>query len=619
MSVTTSRQIFNQVLEPLAGSAVMHDAAILAFQLLAWAHLSAKEALDPADTLHAALDQGHGALIKALSKLAARSDLVGQAFNNSAAVARHADAQVMAAAKSAKGLVDAGVFERFFPADVAADLVPWIPGYETLSPQLVRLVAKLAFAEDVGSVYCPWEFSGQFVGSLLGTKPTRIHVECLHRFPLPALMALFHSHGGITVEFTDPLRAPAAVKAGQLEKFQATIACPPMGLRVDADLAARDLYARFPVPKATATGLMVQHIAAQTAGNAAIVVPNSFLFGPGTDREVREHLLRNKQVQAVVALPGGFLSNTNIPVAILVLNTQEICESVRFLDATQDYFRKPVSKNRSELINEDDILEFCRSTDEMDHYHSDVHERLGPALAVKIPVADVLENDAQLQVNRYVMSADRRRFQESLAARPSVELGTIANLIAPMANKDRDVHSEDALPVLEVGAADLPPTGYIQSASKELQIRRPKSSRGGNPDDIFLRPNDVVLITKGSAGKVGIVPADVPKPGPGGWIAGQSAVVLRAAEAKGDLRGLAVLLRSDRGQELLASITSGASIQMISLAALKNLLVPILAADVEARAVHALDRQAELQEQIDSLQREQAELTESLWADLLKN
>ena len=618
MSVTTSRQVLNQVLEPLAGSTVRHDAAILAFQLLAWAHLSAKGALDQDDTLQASLEQGHGALVNALSRLAARSDLIGQAFNNAADVARHADAQVMAAAKSAKSLVDAGVFDRFVPADVAADLVPWVPGHETLSPQLVRLVGELAFAEDVGSVYCPWEFSGQFVGSLLWAKPSRIHVESLHRFPLPALMALFHSQGEITVEVADPLRSPVAVKAGQLEKFQATIACPPMGLRVDPDVAARDLYARFPVPKATATGLMVQHIAAQTNGNAAIVVPNSFLFGPGTDREVREHLLRAKQVQAVIALPGGYLSNTNIPVAILVLNTQFACENVRFLDATQDYFRRVVSKSRSELVGESEIIDFCRSTDELDLLHPNWQERLGPDLAVKVSVASVLENDAQLQVNRYVMSDDRRRFQESLAASPTTELGAIANVIAPLANKDREAFSGNSISVLEVGAADLPPTGYIQGASKELQIRLPKSTKAGGSDSIFLRPHDVVLITKGSAGKVGVVPADVPKPGPGGWIAGQSAVVLRVSDGH-DLRALAVLLRSDRGQELLASITSGASIQMISMSALKNLSVPILTPEVEARAVRALDRQAELQEMIDALRKEQNELTESLWADLLED
>ena len=55
----------------------------------------------------------------------------------------------------------------------------------------------------------------------------------------------------------------------------------------------------------------------------------------------------------------------------------------------------------------------------------------------------------------------------------------------------------------------------------------------------FLRPNDIVLMTKGNAGRVGIVGSEVPKPGIGGWIAGQSAVVLRVKSGNPiDAKGL---------------------------------------------------------------------------------
>ena len=614
MSTTTSKQVLNQVLEPLRGSAVQHDASILAFQLLAWAHLSAQGQLDSAEQIEGVLEQGSSAVVDALAKLGSRRGLIGQAFSNASNVARHADIHVLTAAKSAKGLVDAGVFERFQVADVVADLVPWLPGYQVLSPQLVRLVSDLAITKKIESVYCPWEYSGQFVGSVLWAEPSHVHVESRLAFPLPALISLFYTKGSIEVEVADPLRAPSAVAAGKLHKFAATIACPPMGARVDVDIAERDLYGRFPVPKATATGLMVQHIAAQTHGSAAIVVPNSFLFGSGTDREVREYLLMKKYVQAAIALPGGLLSDTHIPVAILVLNTKHPCKAINFVDATQEHFRKVLSKGQSELINDADIVEFCRL--DSDVSDSDMHTRLGEELAVSVPVESVLANEAQLQVNRYVMSTERHRFQKSLEAQPMVELGSIASVIAPLANKDRNVEAPEGIAVFEVGAADLPPTGYIQKPSKELQIRLLKTTRGGSAGDIFLRPYDVVLITKGSSGKVGVVPHNIPESGPGGWIAGQSAVVLRANKPDTDLRALALLLRSERGQELLASITSGSSIRMIPLSALKNLAVPALSQEFAARAVHVLDHQVEVQQRIDSLKQEQTTQAESLWADL---
>lgn len=614
MSTTTSKQVLNQVLEPLRGSAVQHDASILAFQLLAWAHLSAQGQLDSAEQIEGVLEQGSSAVVDALARLGSKRGLIGQAFSNASNVARHADTHVLTAAKSAKGLVDAGVFERFQVADVVADLVPWLPGYQMLSPQLVRLVSDLVITKNIESVYCPWEYSGQFVGSVLWAEPSHVHVESRLAFPLPALISLFYTKGSIEVEVADPLHAPSAVAAGKLHKFAATIACPPMGARVDADIAERDLYGRFPVPKATATGLMVQHIVAQTHGSAAIVVPNSFLFGSGTDREVREYLLMKKYVQAAIALPGGLLSDTHIPVAILVLNTKYPCKAINFVDATQEHFRKVLSKGQSELINDADIVEFCRH--DSDVSDSDIHSRLGEELAVSVAVESVLANEAQLQVNRYVMSTERHRFQKSLEAQPMIELGSIASVIAPLANKDRNVEAPDGIAVFEVGAADLPPTGYIQKPSKELQIRLLKTTRSGSAGDIFLRPYDVVLITKGSSGKVGVVPHNIPESGPGGWIAGQSAVVLRANKPDTDLRALALLLRSEQGQELLASITSGSSIRMIPLSRLKNLPVPILSQEFATRAARVLDHQVELQQRIDSLKQEQSAQAESLWTDL---
>lgn len=611
MPVTPSKQVLYQVLEPLRGSVVEHEASILAFQLLAWAHLSAQGGLDPAERIDAVLEKGASDVVDALAALSSRRGLIGQAFSSAPSVARHAYAGVITAAKSAKALVDAGVFERFQAADVVSDLVPWLPGYQMLSPQLVRLVSDLAIARDIESVYCPWEYSGQLVGSVLWAHPSHVHAESLLAFPLPALISLFYMKGAIDIEVTNPLRTPLAVNGGKLQKFCATIACPPMGMRVEPEIAERDLYGRFPIPKATATGLMVQHIVAQTLGTAAIVIPNSFLFGSGTDREVREHLLKNKYVQAVIALPGGLLSDTHIPVGILVLDTKHPCSEVKFVDATQEHFRKALSKGQSELINEADIVAFCRH--DIDASLANQQTQLAENLAVTIAVDDVIANEAQLQVNRYVMSTERQRFQKKLEAQPTVELGSIATIIAPLANKDRKAGISEGITVLEIGAADIPRTGYIQKPTKELEISLRRTSRG---EEIFLQPYDVVLITKGSSGKVGVVPRDVAEPGPGGWIAGQSAVVLRADSRGGDLRALALLMRSDRGQELLAAITSGSSIQMIPLSALRSLAVPAFSQDFAARAVMVLDREVELQQQIDSLKRQQAEQAESLWDEL---
>jgi type I restriction enzyme M protein len=130
----------------------------------------------------------------------------------------------------------------------------------------------------------------------------------------------------------------------------------------------------------------------------------------------------------------------------------------------------------------------------------------------------------------------------------------------------------------------------------------------------YLMPYDIVLIVKGSVGKLGIVPGDVPPPGPGGWVAGVSAIVLRADRKDIEPRALALQLRSPLGQALLRSIVSGGTtIQMINLHELTRLAVwlPPLA---EAReAAQALEEEARIQLEINMLSRRQGEVAAGLW------
>jgi L-ribulose-5-phosphate 3-epimerase UlaE len=77
------------------------------------------------------------------------------------------------------------------------------------------------------------------------------------------------------------------------------------------------------------------------------------------------------------------------------------------------------------------------------------------------------------------------------------------------------------------------------------------------------------------------------------------------------------MLRSRIGQELMASIQSGATIPMMSLSALRRLPVPSFPAVLAKKAIEVLEREAKIQLEIDELLIEQSELSESLWDNLL--
>jgi type I restriction enzyme M protein len=129
---------------------------------------------------------------------------------------------------------------------------------------------------------------------------------------------------------------------------------------------------------------------------------------------------------------------------------------------------------------------------------------------------------------------------------------------------------------------------------------------------LFLRPLDIVLIVKGSVGKIGIVPADVPGPGNGGWVAGQSAIVLRV-HPENCAQSLFVQLRSPMGQELLAGIVSGATIKLIQLRELMKLEVVQSTSDQDTKSREIIDSEERLEREIQKIRAEQESLSKNVW------
>lgn len=614
MSNENAGQVLSQIQDQLRSSGMREqESALIALQLIVWACLSDIdiERIPQESRLSGALKRGSTGIVEALSAMATAGGLLGQAFNGAPASARYSGESLVAAASTAARLAETGMFSRFPPEEILGFVLASSREYSAVPSELALLMTGLAVTPEQDSIYCPWESTGQFVAELAEHEAT-VLVETPWQSSLPALMALMR-FPPTAVMLTDPLRSPTAVKEGRLKKFDASLAFPPMGMQINDDVVSQDLLGRFPVKKATGTGLMIQHVVAQTSGRAAIVVPNSFLFGPGKDRDVREHLVSRAMVEAVIALPMGIHQSTNVPTALLLLNTAKPCTDVRFVDASQPYFQEQSGRGRAALTRIDEILQFCLPANGDKSIETPLD--LDDSLAMLASVSEILANDASLQVDRYVMPAKQRELQAQLGALPTVSLDEIASFIQPVPNKDRGSEGPPAISVFEVGAADIPATGYIRRPERPISVQL-SPRRSGNPGDVFLRPYDVVLIVKGSAGKIGVVPRNVPPPGDDGWIAGQSAIVLRGKTANQDLRGLALWLRSPMGRRLLDSIRSGAAIQMLSINELRRLGVIAGIHGWTDMAIDVLEREDDLQHQIEILQDQQASIAEDLWEQL---
>jgi type I restriction enzyme M protein len=167
---------------------------------------------------------------------------------------------------------------------------------------------------------------------------------------------------------------------------------------------------------------------------------------------------------------------------------------------------------------------------------------------------------------------------------------------------------DSGLDVLEIGAADIPDRGYIDQPVKSTLLLLDKVILNN-----FAKHNDIVVIAKGSTGKVGIVPSNVPAPGKDGWILGQSAIILRVISDEIDPNSLLVYLRSEIGQSLLKSITSGSTIPFIKLSDLKELRIIVPDVKANEKISKKLKKEEDISQQIKELQEQQLALTDNIW------
>jgi type I restriction enzyme M protein len=595
MNDSTNEKILQQVVDILRVATMNpYEAMTFALQILGWAKLSYAEELQDDLLIQEGGIADHKRITKTWGELAKRSATLKAAYASSNISSILPPSALGAAVDLCTQLAEAGVLNNFDPTDCFSAIVGKEAGEYTLPAELAEIMTMLAMVKARTNVYTPWDNSIQ-----LAARAARLggaaYMETMREPTLAALVSMFVK-GKIELAIGDPISAPSAVEGGKLRQFDTCMAFPPIGLRYKTEVVDRDWYGRFPEKTNSGSVLAVRHIMAQTRGRAVIGVPNSLLFSPGSDKNLREELLKRGLIEAVIAMPSGILTNTNISFALLILNIGEPRQTIRFVNAEDDRFREPISKARARLADIDGIAARAFGT-------------LKDELVAEVPTAEVFANGTTLQVNRYVLPESSKKSEKLLASAATKTLGEVVTILRPMPT----VPGDDTIRAWEVGAADIPEFAYIAQPTKEVGIDPAAAQRNNHQ---FLKPHDIVLIIKGSVGKVGIVPDNIPPPGERGWIVGQSAVILRVnAPEIISPKALAVYLRSPLGRKLLAGIAvKGATIPLIQQRELQRLQVVIPTKKEAAAIGKTLDEQADIQQEIEVLRARQAELAKQFWA-----
>lgn len=188
-----------------------------------------------------------------------------------------------------------------------------------------------------------------------------------------------------------------------VQPFDAIVSNPPYSQRWegkdDVTLINDDRFSPAGVlaPKSKSdlafTMHMLHHL--EEDGVAAIVEFPGILYRGGDEKKIREYLVNNNFVDAVIQLPPNLFFGTSISTVILVLKKNRDTTDVLFVDAAE-CFTKHGAKNTLSGEDQKNITELYFGKKDVAHK------------AVMVPQATVEDKDYNLSVNTYVEKEDTR-------------------------------------------------------------------------------------------------------------------------------------------------------------------------------------------------------------------
>ena len=336
----------------------------------------------------------------------------------------------------------------------------------------------------------------------------------------------------------------------------------------------------------------------QVNGRLICVVPSTWLSKTtAQDGSLKEYLVKNGFLEAVIQLPAGILYSTILAPALLVINTSETYSrlEILFIDASGDDFTKQVSRNYKQLTGIEKITSLLEKNAET-------------VISGLRSAEDVLKMKCNLDVKRYVRSPASIRFDDVLVKFKTRRLGDIAKIIGCQSIKNDDNMWSRNDTVNEIGAKNIDQYGMIDD-NKGYKCIKPFNKDFEMVRKQKLYADDIIIAVKGSVGKCAYI--DMKN---NGYIANNSFVILRLS-LNASLSPFCLLhfLQSELVQAYLKQLVTGSGVPMLKTIDLKELLVPIPEKSLQAEHTVLHKKVIKLVKAKNNLEEEIEETIASFW------
>jgi type I restriction enzyme M protein len=334
---------------------------------------------------------------------------------------------------------------------------------------------------------------------------------------------------------------------------------------------------------------------------AICIVSHSFLFQASKSNQVfKQYAISDYYLDAVVSFSTTLLQTLALPTGLLLFKP--------LAGRTRE---PPSSRTILMVAAREERGRFAARPGLTDGVGKLIRERELTAHTTLVGVSEIAANDFVIQPERYVESLEAQRLRELEASSTLVALEDLAEFLRPQAVRKAQDEESVASTYFEVAVADLDEVGRVRHPTKQVSVSRDAVIQTRRA---LLKLGDIILVIKGSVGKVGFV-CDLLDDGEANWIASQSFVIIRL-RPHAPIRDPRVLFRylsSPLGTAKLQNLSVGATVPGLQMASLQRLSVAVPSPEEQTEIGLGVDELFAIQDQIDELRAKLTERQHAIW------
>ncbi len=274
-------------------------------------------------------------------------------------------------------------------------------------PQVAALLVRIIKPQEGMAVYDPTCGSGGFL--IQSKQYVEERGQNAQNIPLYGqeingvtwsickMNMILHGIPDAYIENEDTIAIPKFVDNGYIRHFDRVIANPPFSQnysRANMQYPERFKYGFTPDTGKKADLMFLQHMVSSLKENGmmATIMPHGVLFRGGQEKVIREGIIKDNIIEALIGLPAKLFYNTGIPACVVVINKNKspyLKDKILFINSDREHGE---GRNQNYLRPEDieKITTVFNEKKEIPKY-----SRL-------VDIEEIEQNDFNLNIKRYV-------------------------------------------------------------------------------------------------------------------------------------------------------------------------------------------------------------------------